>query len=212
MWCPATPDGKGQESKKKGDNWQRSSMWHLDEKKATKQGVQGWHAKILSAAHREESTSAGSQASNGQGNGWDHLRKVGPGDQKYATKGMQMRLSRTKRGSGVQWARRERRGEAEIQISEDCAEGRAERLDGGRVLDWQRPVVLYRCKARGGLTVSHHAVALPVGEAWEGGWESQVSTRPYIGCRMARFTDVNPPPPWAALDQGGTPHLTTFFL
>ena len=39
-------------------------------------------------------------ASNRQGNGWSHLRKVGPDDQRYATRGMQMLLGRIDQGRG----------------------------------------------------------------------------------------------------------------
>ena len=41
MWWPATPDGEGRESKRREDNWQRSSTWHSDAEKMMKQGMQG---------------------------------------------------------------------------------------------------------------------------------------------------------------------------
>ena len=67
-------------------------------------------AKMLPATYREEPTSAGSQASNrqGNGNGWDYPRKVGPEDQRYVPKGMEMRLNRTKGGYEIRWARGKR--------------------------------------------------------------------------------------------------------
>ena len=129
-------------------------------------------ARVLPTTYKEESTSAGSQASNGQGNGWAHLRKSGPEDQRYATKGAQVLLGRTGGVPEDGKARRKRRREAEIQISADYTEGRMERLGGGR--DPPR-----WCEPWGKLTASRHECALQQAcEAFEGCRENQVCTRP----------------------------------
>ena len=47
------------------------------------------------------------------------------------------------------------------------------------------------CKPRGGLTVSHYAIALPVCGACGGSRGSQASTRPHIGGKGVRFMGVD---------------------